>query len=377
MASSLGLGMGRGPGGEKTREVTQAEVHAFEADLRAAVEGVCGRHLGVVVRWREEADTGATEQNPEIVLDVKLVMHRRPVAATPPPSQPLEDGGVRLEGLRQEAIKAAKEVSAGLPKPGSPYPFPPPRVSWMGLEWDLHKPTIETEKFGPRPLEKLLPLTQLLGYAHSPSWGSAAEALVHELSMRDPVHRERVIQAALNVVRGKGVMEYPCCEGARRIERVPGDASTLVGGWCPVHGTSVNTERHYTMDQDLGPAPKSSTTCSNPMQHGFIPEPSMDQDPLPRPVATTTTQVPTTTTPAPAWPVPGNSGLQYGLRTYHKCEAKTHSCGAGPSVTSCWETEDGRLWAGNQANSSQVSFCPFCGTKARETARPLTTDGRK
>lgn len=37
-----------------------------------------------------------------------------------------------------------------------------------------------------------------------------------------------------------GLLEYPCCEGARRIERVPGDATTLLGGSCPVHGLSVN-----------------------------------------------------------------------------------------------------------------------------------------
>ena len=30
--------------------------------------------------------------------------------------------------------------------------------------------------------------------------------------------------------------EYPCCEGVYRVEAVPGDARTLVGGICPVHG---------------------------------------------------------------------------------------------------------------------------------------------
>jgi thymidylate synthase len=31
---------------------------------------------------------------------------------------------------------------------------------------------------------------------------------------------------------------YPCCEGVRRVERVPGDATTLIGGSCPVHGAT-------------------------------------------------------------------------------------------------------------------------------------------
>jgi len=35
------------------------------------------------------------------------------------------------------------------------------------------------------------------------------------------------------------VPPYPCCEGVRRIEREPGKAETLQGGWCPVHGLSL------------------------------------------------------------------------------------------------------------------------------------------
>jgi hypothetical protein len=31
-------------------------------------------------------------------------------------------------------------------------------------------------------------------------------------------------------------LAYPCCEGVRRIERVPGDAATLEGGQCRKHG---------------------------------------------------------------------------------------------------------------------------------------------
>lgn len=34
--------------------------------------------------------------------------------------------------------------------------------------------------------------------------------------------------------------EYPCCEGVRRVEAVPGDATTLLGGLCPNHGATRN-----------------------------------------------------------------------------------------------------------------------------------------
>lgn len=30
--------------------------------------------------------------------------------------------------------------------------------------------------------------------------------------------------------------EQPCCEAMRRVESVPGDASTLIGWNCPIHG---------------------------------------------------------------------------------------------------------------------------------------------
>jgi hypothetical protein len=33
---------------------------------------------------------------------------------------------------------------------------------------------------------------------------------------------------------------YPCCEGVQRVERVPGDATTLTGGVCPVHGNTCH-----------------------------------------------------------------------------------------------------------------------------------------
>ena len=33
--------------------------------------------------------------------------------------------------------------------------------------------------------------------------------------------------------------DYPCCERVRRVERAPGDATTLTGGSCPLHGTTT------------------------------------------------------------------------------------------------------------------------------------------
>lgn len=37
--------------------------------------------------------------------------------------------------------------------------------------------------------------------------------------------------------------EYPCCMGARRVEAVPGNATTLLGGLCPNHGATRNVPR--------------------------------------------------------------------------------------------------------------------------------------
>lgn len=34
---------------------------------------------------------------------------------------------------------------------------------------------------------------------------------------------------------------YPCCEGVRRVEGTCGDRTTLVGGMCPVHGSTTNS----------------------------------------------------------------------------------------------------------------------------------------
>ena len=38
--------------------------------------------------------------------------------------------------------------------------------------------------------------------------------------------------------------EYPCCERVRRIEAVPGNPATLLGGACPMHGLSRRTLPH-------------------------------------------------------------------------------------------------------------------------------------
>lgn len=33
---------------------------------------------------------------------------------------------------------------------------------------------------------------------------------------------------------------FPCCEAVRRVERIPGDASTLLAGECPLHGDTLH-----------------------------------------------------------------------------------------------------------------------------------------
>ncbi len=60
---------------------------------------------------------------------------------------------------------------------------------------------------------------QQLARARLESWREAAQVLIHEIrlcSVRAPAD--------------------PCCEGARRVEVVPGDATTLAGWSCPDHG---------------------------------------------------------------------------------------------------------------------------------------------
>ncbi len=54
----------------------------------------------------------------------------------------------------------------------------------------------------------------------------------------------------------------------------------------------------------------------------------------------------------------------------HKCEPKCandpkNADGYGAAITSSYEAEDGKLWAGNEEYGSRVNFCPFCGYKAK------------
>lgn len=48
------------------------------------------------------------------------------------------------------------------------------------------------------------------------------------------------------------VPAYPCCEAAVRVEGTPGDAATLLGGFCPTHGLSV----HRPAPVKVTPAPQ-------------------------------------------------------------------------------------------------------------------------
>jgi thymidylate synthase len=54
----------------------------------------------------------------------------------------------------------------------------------------------------------------------------------------DPNSRRAVLQMwnVTDDLLKIGVDSYPCCEAVRRLERVPGDATTLYGGECPEHG---------------------------------------------------------------------------------------------------------------------------------------------
>jgi len=46
----------------------------------------------------------------------------------------------------------------------------------------------------------------------------------------------------------------------------------------------------------------------------------------------------------------------------HRCEGDTDGTCA---VSGCWEDKEGKLWVGNSEYYSQVSFCPYCGFKAK------------
>lgn len=56
----------------------------------------------------------------------------------------------------------------------------------------------------------------------------------------------------------------------------------------------------------------------------------------------------------------------------HECRRSLH-CGyfrAGTAVNRCREHDDGTLTVDNDEYETQVSFCPFCGFKARIPAPP-------
>jgi hypothetical protein len=57
---------------------------------------------------------------------------------------------------------------------------------------------------------------------------------------------DKVEHAPLCPVAALGRMagwDYPCCEAVQRVEEIPGEASTLVGGECPIHGRSYHRRK--------------------------------------------------------------------------------------------------------------------------------------
>jgi hypothetical protein len=77
--------------------------------------------------------------------------------------------------------------------------------------------------------------------AYSSAW-SATQELAWRISSYS-VAKDRV--ALLRDIAGNPFrpLIYPCCEGVSRIERVPGDATTLEGGQCPRHGRTWSLKR--------------------------------------------------------------------------------------------------------------------------------------
>ena len=49
----------------------------------------------------------------------------------------------------------------------------------------------------------------------------------------------------------------------------------------------------------------------------------------------------------------------------HSCELDSDYECYGVAITTCYEGDDGRLWAGNGEYGSQVNFCPVCGFEAK------------
>ena len=52
----------------------------------------------------------------------------------------------------------------------------------------------------------------------------------------------------------------------------------------------------------------------------------------------------------------------------HACHGETPTLRYGSAIESCAEHKDGTLWAGHSEYLSQVSFCPYCGFKAKAPA---------
>ncbi|KKM86038.1 hypothetical protein LCGC14_1283020 [marine sediment metagenome] len=48
----------------------------------------------------------------------------------------------------------------------------------------------------------------------------------------------------------------------------------------------------------------------------------------------------------------------------HKCVCKVPHAIYGPAIDVCIEEENGKYWVDNDEYSSQVNYCPFCGSKA-------------
>lgn len=95
------------------------------------------------------------------------------------------------------------------------------------------------------PLEKAMRwLCYIQGACHAHGLYSCNDLRDHSRGDGVPVLRA-MWDAGLKLKNDSGqtVSEYPCCEGARRVEAVPGDATTLLGGLCPNHGATRNVPR--------------------------------------------------------------------------------------------------------------------------------------
>jgi hypothetical protein len=60
--------------------------------------------------------------------------------------------------------------------------------------------------------------------------------------------------------------------------------------------------------------------------------------------------------------------------TLHECKGYTNSRQWGGAVGRCAEDEDGTLWVDNDEYASQVSYCPYCGFKAKVSAEVVSED---